>query len=297
MEELDLIRFVMCHKDPEQLRRTLDETSSREVLGDCGVIVNIDPKSDDFNSLACVADDCMALDVLRYPVTYAAYEAVLCFLRGINTALRYEDWTHFLLLDGATMPLFPMPHIAAQFEAGKSYFHWSDGDASPATIERVHTIHSYDELTNKWWAEKLAYQVEHTEQNRWSGADQLFDMMGQPITLYGCTPPFFALSREACEYLVSDAVAPLRAFCHHVLCPDEVFAATALLNSPLAESCVKRDIMYCEWEPGEMASNWMTMASFKRACAHADAGGALFARKFKAGKAVEAAIARMEKLR
>lgn len=90
---------------------------------------------------------------------------------------------------------------------------------------------------------------------------------------------YWCLSREAVEY-VDDFVArrpDFVRFFRHVLCPDEIFFQTILMNSPLASKVVSDNLRYVDWSmPRTRSPKVLRSEDFGSLAASAS----LFARKF-----------------
>lgn len=284
--------FVQAHHDDETVRQLVRLLRHPEDK----TLVHCDPTAEDgafewrirqtFEEQFHSQDG--EVEVMRGETsTYASWPQVYAVLRGMKHALKWwPDWTHFIALCGATMPLFNRAHRAAQFEAGYTYMNYATKEEwAQFIVPRTSNVWGYDELTKQWFDQGIR-MVGDPE-------GHLSRMMGRKMELFGQCPAYSAFAREDCEYLVSPDCAPVRSFCHHVHCVDEIFFATALMNYR-PRFIRKRGIMECQWRGGKMACEVQTpemmFDTFRKALSPT---GPLFVRKCPVGPVADMVLARL----
>lgn len=194
---------------------------------------------------------------------YAHWGAVDVVLRAMQIALKSDGWEHLMWCSANCLPLRPVDEVVDRMSPRFSYFSWCNAmEVWWDTIgPRVSWIWDYDTVMDT--PVRSSIQCDP-------------DILGSPIY---AGPDWAVLSREACEYLISDESQKYRLFFSHTRSAGEMFFATALVNSPLSERLVNWNPWYVTFAEGKSHPETLTMRDQQTIKAQYDMG-LWFARKF-----------------
>jgi hypothetical protein len=156
-----------------------------------------------------------------------------------------------------------MDEIVEKMSPRYSYFSWCNAkeDWWDVIARRVSWIWDYDTVENAPLMSAISCDP---------------NILGVPIY---AGPDWAVLSREACEYLVSNDAQKYRLFFSHTRSAGEMFFATALVNSPLEDKLVNWNPWYVTFDEGKARPTTLTMRDQQTIKAQYDMG-LWFARKF-----------------
>jgi hypothetical protein len=279
-----------------QLIRALSSSSS-------AFFIHVDRKSrlDDFTD---INGDNVYVSQERSPVYWGDFSQVKAILVLLRIALAEQRrFDYFVLLSGTDYPLQSVSYIESFFERneGKEFMNIVPipCEAVGKPITRLTTYkprpgHPTSKIAK--FGRKLLVKIGTLPTER-----DYKSHLCNFVPHGGST--WWALSREACEYIQSFVANEPRVvnFFKHTICPDESFFQTILGNSPYKVK-IQRNLTYTDWSGGGSSPAYITekhlgffasTSSITMDDAYG-AGEVLFARKFS--DQAEDIVARIDQL-
>ena len=279
--------IISAYRLPRQLVRLVDRLSG----GGATFWIHVDKKAP--SSVQREIRDAFAgrTDVTQLPqhaCNWGDFGHVQASLKGIRALLSSgRPFDVAILLTGQCYPIKSRERMGEYFREnrGKSFLEWIPFPVPswPDCMDRVERWH--------WWSGGRFFYFPGRGQFRtwyveraWSevltrtGLDRVKRGIPFPERLFGGSG-YWCLSPDAVQYV--DGFVTKRpdfvSFFHRVLCPDEIFFQTVLLNSPLARTVVSESLRFIDWSRARARSprilgtdDFPTLASSE----------SLFARKF-----------------
>lgn len=277
--------LILAHNNPRHLLRLIRALSSSS----SSFFIHVDRKSS-LEEFANIKRDNVCVSHERIPVYWGDFsqvEAVLVLLRIALTEQRRFDY--FVLLSGTDYPLQSESYVEKFFERneGKEFMNIlpmpCDACGKPISRLTSYKTRPGDPISK---IVKLVRKLLVTIGTLPTERDYK-SYLGNLVPY--CGDQWWALSREACEYIQSFVTNEPRAvnFFKHTVVPDESFFQTILGNSPY-KAKMQRNLTYADWSRGGSNPLYITETHIKLLTATASitlddvygVGEILFARKF-----------------
>ena len=275
--------LILAHNNPRHLQRLLGALFSNS----SAFFIHIDRKST-LTDFLNINGENVQVSEERIPVYWGDFsmvEATLILLRMSLADQRRFDY--FVLLSGTDYPLHPVSYIESFLNSHKGK-------------EFINIVRMPCEAAGKPFYRLTTYQPSPGESKIARGMRNLLvtariipkvrdynSHFPHLVPHGGCE--WWALSREACEYVQSFVVneSDVVNFFRNTVCPDESFFQTILGNSPY-KARTRRNLMYTDWTGGGAHPAYLTekhIDLFKATPSITlddiyGAGEILFARKF-----------------
>ena|ERR1051326_1273282 len=225
---------IAAHKNARQLTRLLNTIESPGNT----YVLHVDRRANSAVHAAARAfvetrGDRSAVALRPQKILWGHWSMVSVQIAGIKAALAAnQNWRHLINLSGQCYPLRPAGQIEAELAAagGQSFMEILDFEKS---TENAHKRLKWFYFPCRDKMKKLWRRRPIRGTKIWWGSQ------------------WYVLSREACEYMVSEpALKRLRRYFYWSLIPDEMYFQTALMNSPLADSIVRDNKRLIMWQGG-----------------------------------------------
>jgi len=229
--------LMLVHKNPRLAERALATLSSEG----CGFFVHIDRKADlqEFSGLA--ADNVFLTDQ-RIPVYWGEYsqvEATMLLMRqALESSAKYD---YFVFLQGSDYPLRSSRYIEKFFEENKGW-EFVSLVKMPA---RGYPLSKINKL--RYPSDKPILRIASKTLGKVGLAQRDYQMYLGKLDAYA-GDACWALSREACEYIVAymERHPQVERYFRSTFTSDEMLVHTILGNSPFRDR-VKRSLFYRDW--------------------------------------------------
>lgn len=275
---IKIVYLILAHNCPKHLQRLVLALSSP----DSACLIHIDAKAD-LAGFSAVSGPGISFTRHRVAVHWGDFSQVAATRVLIQEALGdVVHYDRFVLLSGVDYPLHSSAYLNTFFEQHmQTQFIEMVSMPCLATSKSLTRLTDYQPDPPRTMLTALLRRVRRRLGIKPRQRDYRQVLAGlQPYA--GAT--WWALTREACEYVESYAVEnPQQVeFFRNTVCPDEMFIHTILGNSRF-HADVRRDLTYADWR-GQGASpatlSLEHVDQFRRSRRFADGGEILFARKF-----------------
>jgi hypothetical protein len=196
----------------------------------------------------------------RVPVYWGDFSQVEATLLLLRLALADQRrFDYFVLLSGADYPLQPVSYIESFFERnkGKEYM-----NIVPMPCESVgkpiSLLTTYKSRPNEPISKIARFVRKRLVKIGVLPIERDYKSHLRNFIPYGGST-WWALSREACEYIQSFVANETRVvnFFKHTVCPDESFFQTILGNSPYKKN-TRRNLTYTDWSDNGDSPGYLT---------------------------------------
>jgi hypothetical protein len=275
--------LILAHNNPKHLQRLIRALSSSL----SAFFIHIDRKSrlGDFSN---VNGDNVYFAQERIPVYWADFSQVEAILVLLRIALAEQHrFDYFVLLSGTDYPLQPASYIESFFErnSGKEFMNIVQMPCE-AVGKPISRLTTYKPRPGDSKIAKIMRKL--LVKTGAIPADRNYKSHLRNLVPHGGSA-WWALSREACEYIQSfaDNEPQVVNFFKHTVCPDESFFQTILGNSS-CKARMQRNLTYTDWSGGGSSPAYITEKHLELFAASSSiilddaygAGEILFARKF-----------------
>lgn len=255
-----IIYFLPVFNNLNQLKILVDELLKYPFIR---IIIHCDIKSNDetklyVDNLVNNNEDVHQIDSMN--VFFFTWNLVEIKLKAIQYAKKFDDWSHMIFCSSQCLPLVPQEEFVLKLKDNISYMHYCDArrDWWVTISKRLENIWIYDEISNYFL--NLGKRDTIPYENIYAGSD------------------WFILARSACNFLISDQLAPDRAFFKTTTLPAECYPHTMLINNKF--NVQKHSYLYVDFANGDGTHpKTLDMTDLPKII-EAKNNGCLFARKF-----------------
>ncbi len=269
---MKIAHLLLVHKAPAMVERLVKKMQHPAFY----FFIHVDKKANKaaFEYLADIPNVIVLSN--QIDVKWGGYSIVQATLYALNEALAYDvHFSTYTVMSGQDYPLLSNDALYRFYEhnAGKNFIYHEDENS-------------------EWW--QTAYgRVDryHLTDMNFKGKDRLAAFISSILPkrkipfggrLYGGPGSgWWSISAAAALYLTDliEHDRKLEEFTKFTWAPDEFFIQTLILNSPLAEHTIIRNLWYMDWSEGKPSPKIFTAADFETL----SQVPYIFARKFDSG--------------
>lgn len=262
---MKLAFLLQCHKSPDQINRLLSQLEHPDV----DIFIHVDKKSDIGDAIAQGAHIHLLPDDCRTAVHWGTFSQVQAPLRLLTYAAGHGAYDYYWLISGQDFPIQPIETILAflQTNKGSNFVHLSpsknNGQGHTTSLDKRAEIYF-----PSWMARRsLPVRVLRRLYIQITGGYSHTFRICKRKHIENIHPYFgsnwVCLHADFADYLLryTEAHPDFVHFFRHVLCPDESFVQTLLMNSPFSGS--RKDYLhYVDWSMGTPSPKNLGTADF-----------------------------------
>ena len=263
--------LILAFKNPPQLARLVSRLNNRNST----VFIHIDKKIDISPFLFISRYQNVRFLSNRFKIVWGGYSITECIISGMKEILEEGNYTHIVSMSGQDYPIRPVYQFEELLADNKDCSFMYTEQKTPASNWWKYAVRRYTyyylsdfDFRGKRFLHKIGRKI-LPKRNFLYPHYQLF---GGP----GST--FCALSREACEYIVSfmEGNKMGRNFVKYTFASDEFWFQTILMNSSLRFKVINSQLWYMEWDGSSKHPRILTIMDYGKIIS----SGLYFARKF-----------------
>lgn len=273
---LNIVYFIMAHKNPSQLNRLLQALNAPCVI----FLIHVDNKSEEADFKKIVQFKNVFFINSRVNVYWGGFSQVQATINGLRYASdKIKKYDYFVFLTGQDYPVKSNSYIFDFFKTnyGKEFLDFyylknaNDKGEGLSRINRRYYMDRHEDFFRK-------------------AVNKLYSFLPKRKLLceteFARGSAYFAFTKQAVDYVLCflNENKSFTSFFKQAFCPDEVFFQTLILNSPFKNKVNCGNLHFIKWKEGQASPQTLNTDNINEL----KKTEKLFARKFD--EAVDAVV-------